>query len=717
MLTLDHAPGRILSGYAILMLVLAAGYAGLCLTPSSYALALSAFGLPQEGLLRGWPKPLRSDEWAVWTPYVQIAVNNGFERVNLTSPYGEDLRNFNALPLRDWALAFKPQFWAFFAIDPAYAFSISHAVLYAAFLIGWPLALHALGFPAPLAIGGGLLLFVSSYTQLWWTTTGPLLSIFPWILLAVLSRLRPWLKLPLLVWLTAVWLISHLYPPIIITLGLLGATAILAFRRDALTPVNIAVSAAAAAIGAGIVWLYLAGPMAIMAQTVYPGARDLPGGLFPPLLLLAQIFPFLVTNGHESLIGHNYLEVATGGSYLAVITAIFLDHGALLREMRAPTAAGRRLLLSFAVLFGALLLLLPWLLLPLPAWAGKPLLLNLVHPHRFVFLLGALLLLLALTALAHAPLRFGPARLGIAAVVILGAWAVSKWGLAPSGAAPTIRELAILPALLVAAGLHARWRVRSELGLGGVGLIGAALFVNAITYLPYNPLQSAWPIFHRPVSPHAADLQSRQDAHPKGWLVAPGYAGALLNGWGFRSIAHVLIAPQRAFFRPLFPDLDEARFDAIFNRYAHMGLAPIATPVVPTPDLVVMPLHAFEAIVPPPAASLSETALTGAPAGGHIDTIRREGDMLIVTGWMQAEGRDAGRRLIAHVSGAQAIRSIETVRRSDVARVLGNPLLADAGFALALTLAPGSAEPATLCLWSESQAFGRRLLAGGRNCP
>ncbi len=44
------------------------------LTPSSYGAALSLFGFDGEGLIAGNPRGMRTDEWAVWTPYIQMAV-------------------------------------------------------------------------------------------------------------------------------------------------------------------------------------------------------------------------------------------------------------------------------------------------------------------------------------------------------------------------------------------------------------------------------------------------------------------------------------------------------------------------------------------------------------------------------------------------------------------------------------------------------------------
>src|SRR5437870_2981891 len=70
------------------VLAICALYAALQLTPSSYAIVLTAIGVENTGTIRP-ARAIRSDEWAVWTPTIQIAVNNGFERINKTSPYGE----------------------------------------------------------------------------------------------------------------------------------------------------------------------------------------------------------------------------------------------------------------------------------------------------------------------------------------------------------------------------------------------------------------------------------------------------------------------------------------------------------------------------------------------------------------------------------------------------------------------------------------------------
>jgi hypothetical protein len=152
--------------FVVIVLVIAALYAAFQLTPSSYEIALRAIGIADDGLVFGPAKPVRSDEWAIWTPYFQIAVNNGFARIDALSPYAEDLRNVNALPLADWGLIFKPHLWSFFLLPPAAAFSLMYAILLAACLTGWYWLALALRFDKLVAAIFSLTIFALPYVQL-----------------------------------------------------------------------------------------------------------------------------------------------------------------------------------------------------------------------------------------------------------------------------------------------------------------------------------------------------------------------------------------------------------------------------------------------------------------------------------------------------------------------------------------------------------------------
>ena len=75
-----------LDTFTIVVLLLAAVYFSMAWTPSSYGRALDYVGASGLGLALGEPRHIRSDEWTLGTPYVQLAVNNEFRRLNTPSP-------------------------------------------------------------------------------------------------------------------------------------------------------------------------------------------------------------------------------------------------------------------------------------------------------------------------------------------------------------------------------------------------------------------------------------------------------------------------------------------------------------------------------------------------------------------------------------------------------------------------------------------------------
>jgi hypothetical protein len=273
----DRGAPVVWDGFTLAIAALAVVYTSLAWTPSSYGVQLADFGLPGAGLVAGEPQKIRSDEWGRWTPFVQVAVNNGFRRFNDTSPYREDLRNVEGLPLRDWGLAFKPYHLPFFVVDPAHAFSFYHAFWIAAFLIGYHHLFRRLDLPTGLAALASVTLFFSAFVQLWWTTYGPVVSGFPWVLLAALMRVRSRrgavLKVAVLAWTITAWALANLYPPIMITLAFVAAVVVAAFDRELLRPRALIPSVLGTALGAGLVFAYYRDVFFIMAGTVYPGRR------------------------------------------------------------------------------------------------------------------------------------------------------------------------------------------------------------------------------------------------------------------------------------------------------------------------------------------------------------------------------------------------------------------------------------------------------------
>ena len=703
--SLPPAASIIRDPIALFILALAVIYVAFAWTPSSYGLALAMMGWPGEGLVLGSPRPIRSDEWMVWTPYIQIAVNNGFERLNITSPYGEDLRNFNGLPILDWAIIFKPQFWLFFITDPARAFSFSHAIFIVLFLIGYSRLFEQFQFSRWHSWLSSVVLFFTSYAQFWWTTTGPLLAIFPWLIIICLSKTNSFFKAGAMAFTVTFWLLAHTYPPIVLSLSFSGAILLLALRPDVMLPRNIVPSVFGALGGLALVYIYLAEPLEVMAQTVYPGHRESSGGGVFLSIWLSQFFPFLVIDRTDSLVGLNLCEVSAGGSLLTLLSIVFVDHKILLTTLASDTPSAQRHRKTIALLFSGFALFSLWMLVPVPAYIGKFLLWNKIPPIRMVFASGLLLLALNLSILRLAPVRLTFPRFLIATIIIVSGWMVSKYLMAN---APLHRSwLDVLILLPLAGAVAMRNRIGRHTSLA---LIACAALANIAGFGWFNPIQSAKPIFERSETLVTKGFEALAARHPKGWLVTEGFPGALLNGWGFRSVSHVLIAPQQAFFRSFFPQFDASTFNNVFNRYAHVQLSHQRMPEVPQADVIRVPITAFHPNQQSQRTVTPDSGLTGRfPQGGHIDEMI-VGKQVVIRGWGFFAGSHDGRILIrtrTPVVRAQAA----TLPRPDVVTALGDRRLALAGFEVTLELeAPIQAHD--ICVVTEDPELGSFLLSG-----
>ncbi len=572
-----------------MVLLLLVVYFAFDLTPSAYAYVLRALGVEDTGLIFGEPSALRSDEFAVWTPYTQAAVRNAFERFNETSPYREDLRNFNALPLWDWGLLFKPQLWGFFLLPPDRAFSLYHSLLIGSSLVGWSLVFRLWGFTTLWAAAASLLIFFSGHTQWAWTTWGPLIALLPLLILTFASGMRPLFKLVLLAWLMTTWLLSHFYPPVIISLGLAGAFLVAAFTpRAAFEWRNIAASAAAFLVACLLVRLYFMGVFEVMASTVYPGQRSLDGGLLPWSQGLAHYFPFITTRMDVSIVGANAYEVTSGSSYLPLVTLIFLDW----RNLERSVVACAKLRWALCVLLSGLLLFGFWMFVSIPHSVGALLLFDKVLPQRMMGATGLLLLAFSMLLLQKVGTHWSSIRLLLMTVLVVTTWLTWKGGpsLSPLEAFDNAGywDITILPALLLASLLLRR---RKD-GLA-TAIVLACVIVNVMGFGWVNPLQSARPIFAHVDSAMIQAYRHFQERDSRHWTVVPDVPGAVLNGIGLKSISHVLLAPQLAFLRRYFPELSDDQFNFLFNRYARLELEPMDGPRLLAADAVGMPISRF----------------------------------------------------------------------------------------------------------------------------
>jgi len=569
-------------------------YVALAITPSHYAIGLYRLGSQIDPLLFS-ARSIRSDDWAVLTPLFQTAVNGHFATTNQFSPYSESLKSFFAIPILDWSLVFKPQLWAFWLIPAPHAYSFYFATLWVAFIVGYTILLTQLGARNSIAVLGSFCLFFSGLVQVWWTSHAPAFAFAPWPLIAFLLPIKPLIKLPLLFWTCAVWIFAFVYPPFIIPGAFALGILLIAFRRDALSAVNLVT--ATIAVGALVISfaLYFGELIWVMQQTIYPGQRNMSGGGVEQARLVSHLFPFFATRQFDPLIANsNECEVAVVSTLLPATIIFFINYRSLLTVIKQQ-------LTSVIVIASGLALMLAWMTLPVPASVGKLFLWNLVPPTRMSWGFGLLLTASIIIFASRCSFVLSPGRLAAFAICTIAAWLLSKAGLTYVLANPSlsVRQnitrswfdwLVIIPFLFVAV---VRWRYSASNSDNAPALFAAALTAGAITFGTYNPLQQAFLIFDPPLStPVISAARDQQKVNPNGWAAVPGWYGALFSGIGISAINHTLTAPAMNFFRKIYPEMDEVKFNLLFNRYAHTALADISEPET-RGDVVFLPIKDF----------------------------------------------------------------------------------------------------------------------------
>ncbi|HHA2573392.1 TPA: hypothetical protein ACOEN9_002015 [Stenotrophomonas maltophilia] len=577
---------RLLAGIIALLCIL---YVAFALTPSSYSLAYEYLGLAPQNPVLGSARMIRSDEWIVFTPYIQIAVNNDFGQFNAHSPYHESLRTFQALPLLDWGLLFKPYHWAFFVLPAANAYSFFFMFMAMAFLSGWALFLRQLRMPVPAAVLVSATLFFAPFVQVWWTSNAGAFALAPWAAAAWLCIGNRWVRILASAYALAVWVIAVSYPPFIISSLLAMAVLVLAFRRDALTLPRLIDAGIAGALALAVFIGYFHDIIPIVRNTVYPGQRQSAGGGVGLTSLFAHVFPNLMTYRFAPLPmfkGSNECEIAVLGSLLPLFTLVLAD-GARLREW----VRGHRG--SVLALTAGVLLIACWIFLPVPVLVGKLTGLSMVPPARALLAFGLLLNIGCAMILVHCGVRLERRRLLLLAALLM-AGSVAKF-LFGEGQFSRLHSAADAIPYLCLAGLAVAAR-RPKLSAHAATLVLAtAALANLLGNGLFNPVQPAGPIFAMDRTAVLHSLQARGSATtPEGALVAPGGFGALLPGVGIPAVNHVLYLPQMEYFRRYFPLMSDEAFNFTFNRYHHITVAPEGdAPQVLQGDLVELPAKAL----------------------------------------------------------------------------------------------------------------------------
>jgi hypothetical protein len=208
---------------------------------------------------------------------------------------------------------------------------------------------------------------------------------------------------------------------------------------------------------------------------------------------------------------------------------------------------------------------------------------------RTVFASGALLVVAAAYGLDRLPIRLTPLRLVTFAGFVTLAWLAASFDLQTTNELAVRDELLVL--ILVAALVAFSGIRRTPAAVSRVAILLTALVPTAVVWGLFNPLQSTTVMFRKPDTAVTQELDLLASQRPDRAIAVDGFWGAVLNGVGYRSVTHVLTVPSPELFRVYFPDMDERRFDHVFNRYAQIALTERAEPYVQNMDIVRLPIR------------------------------------------------------------------------------------------------------------------------------
>ncbi len=545
-------------------------YVGQRWSPSSYAIVLQELQVENTGLVAGMPRPERGDEFAWQTPLLQMTVRSGFQRFDRTPPYFEDLRGLYAMPIVDWALVFKPQFWMFFVAPPDFAYSFYHFLLIAMFVVGFTLLFMRLCGRAWPALFMALALFFASYTQYWWDgASNFFFPFFPWIVLAPLWPMRFAFRVALLFWLLTCALLTYFYPPNAISLGFAAAVLWAVLSPDLFHWRRMVPLVAAAGTAGGIVLFYLRDAIATLTQTVYPGHRVSAGGDLHLSVWLSQFLPTSLMN-HHIPVGStsNICELSTIGSVYVLALVFFLPWRSLIVE---SSREERR---RWALLGAALVATQSWMIVTLPSWVGYPLLWHLVPSGRMVLAGGVLLMILALVLGTARPLRFDFYRCVAFALTLVLGWAVFKLP-HEIGFREAFRDWIYIVPVVVAA-LAQGLRILAPPQANGL-LIASAAALAFVSFATFNPIQKTTPLFQKHDTKVTRELDRRLREEGRGYLAIPfrssffGHSGLPLIGLGYPSMAYSTFDPPMEIWRKLYPEMPRSRVRAVFQNAGAIG--------------------------------------------------------------------------------------------------------------------------------------------------
>lgn len=553
---------------------------------SSVALYETNRGVSEQdaGVVAGPPRPIRSDEWLVRTPWVLRQLERDFAKEVPGGVGRHDPSLVYELPGAGWETVLRPQTAAYRFLGPEQAFAMEWWALYAIQLLGvYALVLVLTGRVAISALAASLVTL--SPTTQWWTTTATFTTIgfgcgaTALALLAYRARTTGGrLALSGAAGVACAAFLSALYPPwqigtalVVVPTGIASVVPDLLCqerRRRALRSLLVVVPAVALVAGGLFAAFVLSHRDAFEAisGTVYPGHRsaEAPGTTDMRRLFSAAFDWFSAAKQFTLVNETNQSENSSALPLLLPVSVACLAlvvRGRLRGSRAVPALVG--CLVGSAVMVG-------WMVVrAFPVEIGRVLALTRVPPSRLMVpfgLAGAVALALLTTHQADSGRRLDRWSLLASVAALAGglAWEIRNY-----------RVEGVLADLRIAGPLAAVVLVGLALALGRRPVAGLAVLAGFSLWQAslINPLQDGLrPLTHNPLRV-AVDAVGRGAPRDAGWIpfAADATVRGTLTAAGVNNLAAVSPYPDRAAWRILDPS---GASEELWNRYAHISFAP-----------------------------------------------------------------------------------------------------------------------------------------------
>jgi len=241
------------------------------------------------------PRPVRSDEWMVFTQLALSQNNNDYPVINKDIANGQDMSILGQVPYKDWSALFHPENWGYFVLPFDNAFALKWWLMAFLLIVScYYFILKILPGKIWLAVLLSLSIFFSPFIQWWYQfiTLAPIYyALFGTIIFMELLKTRPYkhkILLSLLLAYVGFAFILVCYPGFQIPCAAVVLTFLIGYILNLKKKYSVKdilkkllwplASVAIVGLLAGVFYLQHANAIYSLTHTLYPGQRTVVGG-------------------------------------------------------------------------------------------------------------------------------------------------------------------------------------------------------------------------------------------------------------------------------------------------------------------------------------------------------------------------------------------------------------------------------------------------------